>query len=67
MGIYFEITILNTKTKKELLFEAFSLGEYEVAWEQAVQTAMEKFKKLWSFDGDNRYWVIKSIEDITRR
>ena len=67
MGIYFNVIFVNPRTQETTSIEVFSLGDYETAWEQAVQDAMKYFKELWSVEGNNKYWVIKSIEDITRR
>lgn len=67
MGTYFNVIFVNPRTQETTSIEVFSLGDYETAWEQAVRDAMKYYKELWSFEGNNKYWVIKSIEDITRR
>lgn len=67
MGTYFNVIFVNPRTQETTSIEVFSLGDYETAWKQAVQDAMKYHKELWSAEGNNKYWVIKSIEDVTRR
>lgn len=67
MGIYFEIVLKNIKTEETKLIETWTLESYYEAWDTMVERAIFEFKKLWKPTDDNRYWVIESITDVTRR
>ena len=67
MGTYFEIVLKNTKTEETKLIETWTLEGYYEAWNTMVERAIFEFKKLWKPTDDNRYWIIESITDVTRR
>lgn len=67
MGLYLEILFVNLKTEATMEFTYFSLKQYDEAWKLALEYGLEEFKKVWDYEGDSKYWVFKSITDVTRR
>lgn len=67
MGMYFEIELVNLRTKEVIYEEYWSKESGTMAWQRATEYAVKKFTELWSVEGDAKYWVLKSITDVTRR
>ena len=64
MGIYFEITLYNMKTKEKIYEEHFTLKMAEHAWKEVTEVATELAKQKFEED---KYWCLLSITDVTRR
>lgn len=64
MGIYFEITLYNMKTKEKIYEEHFTLKYAEHAWAEALEVATTLAKQKFEED---KYWCLLSITDVTRR
>lgn len=64
MGLYFKITLYNMKTKEKICEEHFTLKYGKYAWKEVTEVATKLAEQKFEED---KYWVIKSIEDITRR
>lgn len=67
MGFYFDVVLFNTRTKEEKHIEVFRAHDYLGSWKNVVSEAIIEYKDTWSRDGDDKYWIIKSITDITKR
>ena len=64
MGLYFEITLYNQKTKEEIYEEHFTLKMAEHAWQEVMEVALALTKQKFEED---KYWMLKGITDVTRR
>ena len=64
MGLYFEITLYNMKTKEVLTEEHFTLKLAGAAWKEVTEVAMRLADEKFSED---KYWMLLGIKDITNR
>ena len=64
MGLYFEITLYNQKTKEKIYEEHFTLKTAEHAWKEATEVATKLVEQKFKED---KYWMLLSITDVTRR
>lgn len=64
MGLYFEITLYNQKTKEKIYEEHFTLKYGEHAWKEVTEVATKLAEQKFEED---KYWMLLSITDVTRR
>ena len=60
MGFHFMITFLNQKTGEKEYEEFFSVKPFADAWQDALNTAIERTKEKYAQD---MYWCLLSVAD----
>jgi hypothetical protein len=64
MGMYFEIVLRNQKTNEKIYEEYFTFETAEFAWKEVTEIATEFARQKFEED---KYWMLLSITDVTRR
>lgn len=64
MGFHFLFTFLNQRTGDKEFEEFFSMKQFEEAWKDALDKAIESEKQRFLQD---HYWCLISVADNNRR